>query len=131
MTQGGQWPVHPSTVTPDDGPLAQLSRRDKRRMRRAMILGRPVPPRLARAAVEYAPELQREAWVGYLSAGMAVLYVLLGVVGIVHWVNWWMPVAWMSFGVAWLLLGLWWLWAVRRAGKTVREGRWPERPASD
>jgi hypothetical protein len=96
-----------------------------------MMWGRPLPPRLARAAVEYAPELQRQAWAGYLSAGLAVLYVLLGVVGIVHRVDWWMPVAWMLLGVAWLLLGLRWLRAARRAGRAVREGHWPERPGRD
>lgn len=81
MSQGENWPRHPPTAGLDADPpseLSELSKRENRRMRRAMMRGRPLPPRLARAAVQYAPTLQHQAWVGYLLLVPGVLSALVG-----------------------------------------------------
>ena len=59
-------------------------------MRSAMMLGRPLPPRLASAAVQYAPTLQSQAWLGYLLLTMGVPFVAMGAVQIfLHGFPWW------------------------------------------
>jgi hypothetical protein len=121
------WPEPLSTVRLDDGPLSELSRRERWRMQRAMMWGRPLPPRLARAAVQYAPKLQRQSWRGWLLL-LALFFAVPGVgLGSTPGVSWWVPVGYAIVAVGWLLQAGQWLWAARRAGRAVREGHWPER----
>ena len=127
MSHLPSWPGPPATIRPDEGPLSELSKRERRRMRRAMVRGRPLPPRLARAAVQYAPKLHSQAWLGWLLLGMSLLYALLGVIqALVGGFVWWLPVSWEIAAAIWLTGSGWWLRATRRAGRAVREGYWPE-----
>jgi hypothetical protein len=131
MSPGENWPRHPPTVRLEEdlpSELSGLSKQENRRMRWAMVRGRPLPPRLARAAVQYAPRLQRHSYLGYLLLAMGLLHVPFVIWGVSHRFGWWMAVAWLAVGLCWLLLGGWWLWLTRRAGRAVRDGFWPEQP---
>ena len=101
-------------------------------MRSAMMLGRPLPPRLASAAVQYAPTLQSQAWLGYLLLTMGVPFVAMGAVQIfLHGFPWWESAGYEVAGVGWLTSGVLWFRAARRAGRAAREGCWPERAGED
>lgn len=120
---GPLWAVQRDKRPPSSG----LSRREHRQMRSAMMLGRPLPPRLARAAVQYAPTLQSQAWLGYLLLMMGALFVAMGTVQIfTHGFPWWESACYAVAGVGWLTTGVWWFWAARRAGRAARTGQWPE-----
>ncbi len=97
-------------------------------MRQAMVFGRPLPPRLARAAVEYAPTLRRQAWLGYLLLATGLLYVAGATLEIVKRGSpWWDWASYEVLGVVWLIVSVVWFRAMRRAGRAVRDGYWPER----
>jgi hypothetical protein len=101
-------------------------------MRSAMIFGRPLPPRLAHAAVRYAPTLEGQAWLGYLMLTMGVLFVAMGTVQVfTHGFPWWESACYAVAGVGWLTMGVLWFLAARRAGRAAREGRWPEQAGED
>ena len=127
VSQGEQRPGRPSTGLADDDVLGELSLRERRRMLRAMTTGRPLPPRLARAAVQYAPKLQHQAYLAYLIFTMGALVAGLAVwAGIGGRLDWWPVVSWSAFGVSLMLVGRDRLRATRRARQTVRDGYWPE-----
>ena len=128
MSRAEQRPGKPSTGLAGDDVLRELSLRERRRMQRAMTTGRPLPPRLARAAMQYAPKLQHQAYLAYLMFTLGALFAVLAVwAGIRGRVNWWLAVSWSAFGIGWVLQGRDRLRAVRRAKQTVRDGYWPER----
>ena len=127
------WPGPLWAVQRDPSPRSSgLSRRDQRRMRLAMIFGRPLPPRLARTAVEYAPALRNQAWLGYLLVATGVLYAAGALVEIIkHASPWWEWAGHEVLGAVWLTVGVLWFRATRRAGRAAREGYWPERTGAD
>jgi len=115
-------------------PQAQdvCQRLHQRRMRLAMIFGRPLPPRLARTAVEYAPALRNQAWLGYLLVATGVLYAAGALVEIIkHASPWWEWAGHEVLGAVWLTVGGLWFRVTRRAGRAAREGYWPERTGED
>lgn len=129
MRQREPWPGRMSAVRPGEGPLAELSTRDHRRMRRAMMRGRPLPPRLARAAVQYAPKLHNQAWLVWPLLFMGLLYAMFGAVqALAGGFVWWLPVSWEIAAAIWLAGSGWWFWTARRAGRAARTGHWPEQP---
>jgi len=132
MSHLPSWPGPPSTVQPDEGPLSELSKRERHRMRRAMIRGRPLPPRLARAAVQYAPELHSQAWLGWFLLVMSLLYALVGA-GQALWGGhgWWLFAGWEVLAVIALAASRQWFRAARRAGQAARDGLWPELPGDE
>jgi hypothetical protein len=98
-------------------------------MRRAMIRGRPLPPRLARAAVQYAPKLHSQAWLGWFLLVMGLLYALFGAVqALAGGFVWWLPVCWEIAAVIGLVGSWQWFRVARRAGRAAQDGFWPERP---
>ena len=128
MSQLPSWPGPPATVPPDEGLLSELSKQERHRMRRAMVRGRPLPPRLAHAAVQYAPKLHSQAWLGWLLLAMSLLSALFGAVqALVGGSPWWLlPTGWEILAVI-ALAGSWrWFRAARRAGRAAQTGRWPE-----
>ena len=101
-------------------------------MRQAMIFGRPLPPRLARAAVEYAPTLRSQAWLGCLQLVVGALYAAGALVEILmHGSPWWEWAVHEVLGVGCLTLGVLWFRAARRAGRAARDGYWPELDGDD
>lgn len=112
----------------DDDVLWDLPARERRQVSRAMMLGRPLPPRLARAAAEHAHHLQTQSWYGWLTLAFGLLFGVLAALGAGgHVMAWWMPVGWALIGVCWLGVSAVWFRAVARAKRAVRDGRWPER----
>ena len=63
----------------DDDVLWELPVQDREQVKKAMMWGRPLPPRLAHAAVQYAPKLQKGIWRGWLFLGIGVAFVGLGI----------------------------------------------------
>ncbi|HEX4256825.1 MAG TPA: hypothetical protein VH089_17160 [Streptosporangiaceae bacterium] len=113
----------------DDDVLWELPAEERKRVKSAMMWGRPLPPRLARVAVQHAPMMQTQAWYGYW---LLVVSLILGLscaltaglpAGVVSVVG--IPLAVVA--VLWLLLGVGWLRAVARARRAARDGYWPER----
>ena len=114
----------------DDDALWELPVKERRRVKSAMMWGRPLRPRLARAAVQHAPMMQTQAWYGYWLIVVGLLFTvpagltagssgpLIKVVAIVLGVD----------AVRWFVLGAGWLRAVARARRAARTGQWPERP---
>jgi Flp pilus assembly protein TadB len=114
-------------MPPDKGPLSGLSRRERRRVRQAMMWSRPLPPPAGPGAVRYAPKLRSRAGVGWLLLVPCVLAALLAVVAGHHGVAW-IPVGWALHAVLLLLMSVCWLQAARRVGRAAKNGYWPERP---
>jgi hypothetical protein len=109
----------------DDDVLWELPVKERKRVKNAMTWGRPLPPALARAAVQHAPMLQTQAWYGRYLVTLSVVFAGLAVLA--TWSIGW-PGAFVAFAAAAQLLnGVLWLRAVARARRVVREGRWPER----
>ena len=132
MSHLPSWPGSPAAIPPDEGPLSELSKRERSRMRRAMIRGRPLPPRLARAAVQYAPTLHSQAWAGWFLLVMSLLYAVLGAVqALGGGFGWWLPAGWEILAVTGLAGSRMWFRAARRAGRAAQEGYWPERAGED
>jgi hypothetical protein len=109
----------------DDDALWELPVKERKRVKSAMIWGRPLPPVLARVAVQHAPMLQTQAWYGYFLVMLGVVFA--GFTALAIWtVEWPGAVAGLA-AVAQLLIGATWLRAVRRARRATREQHWPER----
>jgi hypothetical protein len=113
----------------DDDVLWELPAGDRKRVRDAMTWGRPLPPRLARVAVQHAPMMQTQAWYGFRLMALSLIFELIGwpilvpSTGLLHA----MGLSIVTVGVLWLLIGVIWLRAVARSRRTGREGYWPER----
>src|ERR1700727_2202825 len=54
----------PDTKVWDDDVLWELPVKERKRVKNAMTWGRPLPPRLARVAVQHASMMQDQAWYG-------------------------------------------------------------------
>ncbi len=111
----------------DDDVLWELPAEDRKRVKRAMMWGRPLPPRLARVAEQHAPMLQTQAWYGRYLVTLSVVFAGLAVLA-----TWsvGVPGAFVALAAAAQLFnGVLWLRAVARARRVVREGRWPEGPS--
>ena len=112
----------------DDDVLWELPVQDRKQVKKAMMWGRPLPPRLAGVAVQHAPMMGTQAWYGY---GLLVVALIFGLstaltAGLAAGVT---PVVGIFLAVdtvLWLLLGASWLRAVARARRAARTGRWPE-----
>ncbi len=131
MRQWSGWPrgrfLAVDTQLWDDDALWELPVKERKRVKKAMMWGRPLPPRLARVAVQHAPMMGTQAWYGYWMIALGMIFGLstaltaglaagvLSVVGIVLAVD----------TVLWLLLGASWLRAVARARRAARTGQWP------
>ena len=90
----------------DEGPLSGLSRPERRRLLRAMTWGRPLPPRLARAAVQYAPKLLKDAWRGWLFLGIGVAFVGLSIAEAdTSRIHWWVPIGYVAVAAGWMWSG--------------------------
>ena len=113
----------------DDDVLWELPVKQRKQVQKAMMWGRPLPPRLARVAVQHAPALQGQAWYGWLLIGLSLMFagVAAATAGpggeLIHVADGLLAVA----GLAWLFLGVSWLRAVARARRAARTRYWPER----
>ncbi len=98
-------------------------------MLRAMMWGRPLPPRLARAAVQDAPKLQKDAWRGWLFLGIGVAFVGLSIAEAdTSRIHWWVPIGYVAVAAGWMWSGGQMLLTARQARRAVRDRYWPERP---
>jgi len=113
----------------DDDVLWELSAGDRKRVRNAMMWGRPLPPRLARVAVQHAPMMQTQAWYGYRMMVPGLVIGLLGCL-ITGFMSGFIGIAGLgavTAGALWVLIGVIWLRAVARSRRVTRTGSWPER----
>lgn len=110
----------------DDDVLWELPAEERKRVKRAMMWGRPLPPRLARVAVQHASMMQTQAWYGRYLVTLGVVFAGLTVLAI--WFAGWAGAFAALAAAAQLLNGVLWLRAVARARRAVREERWPEQP---
>lgn len=109
----------------DDDVLWELPVKERKRVKSAMTWGRPLPPALARAALQHAPMMQTQAWYGRCLVTLGVVFA--GLTVLATWSTGWVG-AFAAFpAAAQLLIGVLWLRAVARARRAVREGHWPER----
>jgi hypothetical protein len=114
----------------DDDVLWELPVKERNRVKQAMLWCRPLPPRLARVAVQHAPMMGTQAWFGYWMIVLGLIFGLSAAMtaglaaGVVSVVSILLAVA----PVLWLLLGASWLRAVARARRAARTGQWPVRP---
>jgi predicted lipid-binding transport protein (Tim44 family) len=113
----------------DDDVLWELPVNERKQVKNAMTWRRPLPPRLARVAVQHAPMMQTQAWYGYR---MMVLGLVIGLLGslITGLTSGFIGIAGLgaaSAGLLWLLIGVIWLRAVAWSRRAARTGRWPER----
>jgi hypothetical protein len=110
----------------DDDVLWELPVKERKRVKNAMTWGRPLPPRLARVAVEHAPMLAAQAWYGYWMITLGLVFGLIAALFV--WAIGWMGAATAVTAMLWLLLGAGWLRAVAQARRAARTGQWPVRP---
>ena len=112
----------------DDDVLWELPVKERKQVSSAMVWGRPLPPRLARVAVQHAPALQAQAWYGWMLIALGLLFGLFAALttGSGGWLIQVAAVLVAVAGLGWLLIGAIWLRAVTRARRAARTGRWPE-----
>ena len=94
----------------------------------AMVWGRPLPARFARAATERGQQLRGVSFFGYFYLVLGVVWLTIAVTDIVRHAprgllqafQWFAAVGFLSVGAAWLAVFA----NVKRA---ERAGQWPER----
>jgi apolipoprotein N-acyltransferase len=95
----------------------------------AMIRGRPLPARLARAATERGHQLRWSAsFFGYLYLVLGVLWLTAVVGDVIRHSPQWLLLAFYCFAaVGFLSAGAAWLAVIANVKRAERAGPWPER----
>jgi hypothetical protein len=95
----------------------------------AMVRGRPLPARLARAATERGHQLRWSAsFFGYFYLVFGVVWLTIAVTDIARHSTQWLLLAFQWFAaVGFLSLGVAWLAFCANVKRAERAGPWPER----
>src|SRR6201995_1846923 len=94
-----------------------------------MTWGRPLPPRLANSAVQYAPTVPNRAGQGKFLLVLGLAFVGLSIAeAYTPPMHWWGPIGWAGAAAGWLWAGAQMLLTARQARRAARDRYWPERP---